>query len=185
MNRATDRDFAHELDYLKNQVFSLQRRIQEQVQFAMPPKGRIKALDFAVDGIHLCLPLEQTQIVVARPQLSVLPEAPPWIAGMLNFHGHNLPVIDILHRFRERSTAPALSDLVIVAAMGDHRVGLLVQEVFDLLVIHGDQLEQVDQSLPYANYVAGIVALETCSSYLLSLDRLLLLTDTATLAEPG
>ena len=82
-------------------------------------------------------------LVITRVlEITHLPEAPSFITGMVNLRGQVIPVVDLARQFSLPSQ-PALPKTarIIVAEVGGETVGLLVDEVPEVLRISETDLE--------------------------------------------
>lgn len=179
-----DNDLVGELERLKTEVLQLQRRLLGRKGRESIPVGHFEVLDFSVENTHLCLPVQRVAQVVPRPLLGVLPEAPPWVAGIMNLHAESVVVLDLKYRFWQQPSAICTTDLIIVTALGTQKIGLLVQSVSELLALNGTALSEVDANLPYAPYVLGIANTASFSTCLLGMESLLMLIDRIEEIEP-
>lgn len=124
-----------------------------------------------------CLGLDVVDEVVPVARLSPLPDAPPWVAGLLDRAGELLPVVDVLARVERRAREVALSDRIVLAHAGDRRLGLLVQDVLGLREAGADALQEAPAHVPHAPYVTGVVPLDLGHAALLSPALLLYTSD--------
>jgi len=132
-----------------------------------------------VDSI-VTVPLLHVQAVLPRCALAPLPEAPRWVAGMLDFHGDLIPALDLAARFYGEASPLAPSDVLLVCADGQRRGALLAQAIgqvhFRVPIESGNEVHEV----PHGAYVMAVAHLGPVSAVVLSLARLF-----AALEPPG
>ncbi len=116
--------------------------------------------------------LEDVDEVVPMAKLESLPEAPDWIRGVLNLRGEALPVIDAQSRLTQSASEVKPFDLILVCQANGKRVGLAVPEVFDLVRIPAGASRSLDEDIPCAAYILGIVQHEDLQILVLSPSRL-------------
>ncbi|MBX9927285.1 MAG: chemotaxis protein CheW [Gemmatimonadaceae bacterium] len=63
-----------------------------------------------------------------------IPDLPPWMAGVIDYVGHVLPVIDLRARFELASATRPLAR-VLVVDIGGARVGAVVDEVLEVATL--------------------------------------------------
>ena len=81
----------------------------------------------------VALPIEAVGEVMPIPELSRVPMAPAWVAGIVSVRGEVIPVVDAVARARGGAAA-AEGRLVLVAAdETGERVGLLVDGISGLI----------------------------------------------------
>ena len=79
-------------------------------------------------GLPVGAVVEVTRMVALAP----LPDAPPWMAGVLDLRGVAVPVLDLAARFGRAPRAPVLDRRIVIAgdpADAGGLVGLVVDEV--------------------------------------------------------
>ncbi len=90
-----------------------------------------------------------------RCALVPIPEAPPWVAGLVDLHGDPLPVLDLQARVFRQASATALTEVLVICRWEQRRAALLVQELG--AVLHDRSLELRDEvnDVPHAAFVVG------------------------------
>lgn len=87
---------------------------------------------------YLILNLHQTRYAIAAesiseifllPEITLVPEAPPDIVGMINLHGQFVPVMHLDLRFGRQGAQCQPSDSVIIVEAQDLKVGIIVHQV--------------------------------------------------------
>ena len=76
-------------------------------------------------GIPVAAVVEVTRMVALTP----LPDAPPWMAGVVDLRGVPVPVVDLASRLGRAVRAPVLDRRIVVAGDPSGPVGLVVDEV--------------------------------------------------------
>ena len=88
---------------------------------AISAAGRV--LTFSVAGRAYSVPVGEVREVARRPSLTRVPQGPPALAGLMNFHGVAIPVVRMSAML---GLAASASDAGPVVVFGDGPVGLLV-----------------------------------------------------------
>ncbi|MDH5493980.1 MAG: chemotaxis protein CheW, partial [Myxococcales bacterium] len=153
--RSRETDLRRELESLRARLYDLESRLlgdlaaeeltEESYQILLCRAGEERV------GIVLQLGAE----VVPIAELAALPEAPPWVCGLLDVRGQIVPVLDVSARFARSSRALELSDLVVVCPIGERRVGLVVQEVFDVTQVRSEEIEPAAPEMSHGPYLLG------------------------------
>jgi purine-binding chemotaxis protein CheW len=133
-------------------------------------------LIFGHRGARYALPVSAVREIVWIPALSPIEELPPHIAGVFNLRGRVVPVMDLGLRFGHARQAYRTSDRVIVIEGRAGRVGLVANELHDVLAIAP---EAIDDANNYqgaggrAQFVLGEAKLDNGLAMLLDLAALL------------
>lgn len=109
-----------------------------------------KYLIFVVDEDY-ALELDKVQEIIEYVEITRVPEAPDYIAGIINLHGHVVPVLDIRKRFRKPANTGAKPRCIVVCNIEGNKLGLIVDNVVDLIDIEPENLKEPPQV--GANYI--------------------------------
>jgi len=103
-----------------------------------------------------------------------LPHAPPHILGVMNLRGSVIPIIDLAAKLGVRSTTDTTRAAIVVAEVGRTVVGLVVDQVSDILSIGGNQVQPVpDLGTAFdASFSYGIIPLERGMVCFLNLEHM-------------
>jgi purine-binding chemotaxis protein CheW len=84
---------------------------------------------FNLEDKRFALPLDPVERVVRAVEVTILPEVPPIVRGIINYRGTVLPVIDIRSRFHLPDTAIRLNHQFIIARTTRGTIALLADTV--------------------------------------------------------
>lgn len=105
---------------------------------------------------HYALPLSQVERAVRMVALTPLPEAPAWVAGIMNLHGLMIPVIDMRRRLGYPPNAQVLDSHILVARAAGCRLGLIVDQVTGVLEVPMSGLKPPPDVLPVTAPLAAV-----------------------------
>lgn len=92
-------------------------------------------LTFRLAEQYYALAIPNVLEVVAMLSLSSIPNAPSALLGLANRHGEALPILDLRIAFNLKASALDVSTFFIVAQTQTYRVGLVVDEIFQVKYI--------------------------------------------------
>ncbi|MFN3652129.1 MAG: chemotaxis protein CheW [Armatimonadota bacterium] len=113
-----------------------------------------------VEGEPYGLPLATVERVLPMVELRRLPSAPVFLAGVIDYHGEVVPVVDLRVRFGLASRAPEVTQRLLLLQTSRRKLALLVDAVEGLRELPGERVvapEALDTGL---RGVAGVAALE-------------------------
>jgi purine-binding chemotaxis protein CheW len=125
-------------------------------------------LIFKVETREYALSVHQVVEVVRMVAITPLPEAPPWVDGVLNFRGRIVPVVDLRARLGISRREPDLSTPIVITVAEAGLFGLVADELIEVLPVSGHQLDASNGQTPASPAVAAMVRHR---------DRLLLVLD--------
>ncbi len=137
---------------------------------------RVQWLTFRLHGGEYALTVGDVVEVLSMVALAHMPEAQPWLAGMLNLRGRMAPVIDLRLRLGLPARPIGLDTPVLVVQWAGRPVGLIVDEVTEVLTLPADALSEPDQLAGAAHPVVCVAR---------SGDRMILLLDLKRICEPA
>lgn len=89
-----------------------------------------QVLRIAVHEIECVIDLSLVERVISMVLLQVVPGAPPYFAGIMNYHGEDIAVVDLgLWLLQDETEAYTLNTPIVLCGDGKHRVGFIVDRV--------------------------------------------------------
>lgn len=92
-------------------------------------------LVFSLQGSLLALESLAVREIIWLLEITPLEEIPPYITGVINLRGDIIPVMDLNRRFGHAPQRYQLTDSIIVVALEGVQVGLIVNEVQEVIDI--------------------------------------------------
>lgn len=157
---------------VKNQ--SDQKENSKMIMFSISDSTIKKKMNYGIS-------IEQIQEIGALEDVTRVPGAPPHIRGVMNLRGKIITIVDMKKLFGMGSDPICTSDKIIVAQVEGSILGLLVDEVDQVVEISVGDIKSTPGVLSEtAPYIKGIVKLKG-NLYVL-LDLKLLLTNEESVA---
>jgi purine-binding chemotaxis protein CheW len=137
-------------------------------------------LVFRLDDNEFALPIETVEEVARVPdQITRLPKTPKFLEGVVNLRGEVLPVVDQRRRFDMPATATGVNRRLVVVRTEQHRAGLIVDSVSEVLRCSPDKIKpSPDLTGEALGIVHSVINLEESARIVLLLDPSELLTRT-------
>jgi purine-binding chemotaxis protein CheW len=113
--------------------------------------------------------LDSREIITAK-DLTVIPDSPDFVRGVINLREEIIPVIDLTKRFNLRKQADNNKTKVIIVSVNNTLIGLGVNDVEEIIRINDSNISEAPEITQGVNkdYIQGIARLK---------DRLLILID--------
>jgi purine-binding chemotaxis protein CheW len=136
---------------------------------------------FTLDEGHYALDLSAVERIIQTVEITLLPEAPDIVLGVINIHGKIIPVVNIRRRFRlsEKDIEP--TNRLIIAHTLKRTVALVVDVVLGVIETPEDRVVKTDTVLPGMDYVQGVVKMEDGMILIHDLNKFLSLEEEKTL----
>lgn len=114
-----------------------------------------------------------TEIIGIQP-ITEVPELPDYIRGIINLRGKIIPVMDVRLRFKKEGVEYNDRTCVIVVDIGGVSIGLIVDNVSEVLTIPEEEIVAPPDVKSGGNrYIKGIGKVENQVKLLLDCNRLL------------
>ena len=138
---------------------------------------------FRLEGQRYALHLSQVERVVSMVAVSPLPKTPAVVAGVINYRGSVVPVLDLRPRFDFARREFGLTDHLLLARTTRRMLALPVDEVLGVNEVPVENILAPSTLLPGVGYVTGIVALADGLLFIHELEALLSMDEERRLTE--
>lgn len=138
----------------------------------------VKAKQIVVFGIgkeQYGIGIDAIHEIIKVPEITAVPDAPPFLEGMINLRGKILPVIDLRKRLRLPEAPRSKMTRVLITEEGGRTIGLVVDCVSEVLKFNPEALEGTPEMITSigVDYITGMVKLEGRLITLLDLAKIL------------
>ena len=144
---------------------SLLARARQQTQV---PDGEFVALRCSLAGSTVAIAATQIREVVQMAELTQLPGAAPWFAGLLTIGEERIAVLDLAATDSGVPRPRDPSEFVVLLNATDSVTGLVVDALLDLVTLDGEKVHRPDPELPFGPHVIGVTSIGGESVLLLS-----------------
>lgn len=148
----------------------------EQKKEAKKAAKELQLVIFKLAGEEFGLDISQVREIIRMQDITPMPKAPEFIEGVINLRGQIIAVMDLAKRFSLTSTAKTEKTRTVVAEVKNNTVGLIVDEVPEVLRISEDNIDptpEMFESQIHAEFIKGVGKLENRLLILLDVDRIL------------
>jgi purine-binding chemotaxis protein CheW len=133
------------------------------------------------------VPITSLHEIVRVPEITVVPDAPDYMEGVINLRGRIVSVLDLRKRLGEAQVAPSRRNRILVVEHNGCLAGLIVDSASEVLKIPAADVEPsptefVDGGL---NCVTGLGKYQGRLIVLLDMARLLVFSSPGQGGEPG
>ena len=127
---------------------------------------------FALGADEYGVPIASVQEIIRHAPPRPIPGSPPHVLGVINLRGRIIPVVDLRARFGVVADPPADAKIVILE-LGEVTVGVVVDEVREVLAVGADRCEPPPDGAGEADYIDAVAKLDGCLLVILDMHRLL------------
>ena len=148
-----------------------------------PTSPVLQCVVFRLEGQRYALDLSQVERVVSMVAVSPLPKTPAVVAGVINYRGSIVPVLNLRPRFGFRRREFDLTDHLLLGRTSRRMLALPVDEVLGVNEVSVEKILAPSTLLPGVGYVTGIVALADGLLFIHDLEALLSMDEEQRLTE--
>jgi purine-binding chemotaxis protein CheW len=146
----------------------------------------VQVVTFLVGRQEFAFDILQVQRILRYEPPAPLPQAPEFLEGVVPYAGGTVPVVDLRKRFELAAPIREETRLMVVD-LGDQRVGVLVDEVHEVLRVDSTAIAAPAPIVSglAAAYIAGVVSRPGRTIIILNARKLLSSTERLALGAPG
>ena len=132
-------------------------------------------ISFQIGEQEFCVDITSVREIRGFTQATPVPHAPAYMRGVINLRGAVMPVIDLGSRLGMATSEPTARHVIIVAKVGEHSVGLVVDAVCETFAVTPEQIQPLPDMGGEAmrSVVHGFLQIEERMISLISLDQIL------------
>lgn len=124
-------------------------------------KQQEKYIIFTLAGKQFGVNINQTREILSSKELTLVPESPDYIAGLIDLRGMVVPVIDLELRLNITKEANSQSEnkgVIIIVELNDLTAGMMVEEVKEIKELHQEEIAELPKLAQKIDrkYIAGV-----------------------------
>jgi purine-binding chemotaxis protein CheW len=149
---------------------SPKKKVEEK---ARPAEEQMVVLDVGDEAYGI--PVQRVREIIRVPPITRVPNGPAFLEGVVNLRGQVIPVMDLRKHLGIPSGDETRRSRVVVAELGRHTVGLIVDGVSQVVMVATTEIEPPPSLIAGANdgQVCGVARLGDKLVLFLDPDRVL------------
>ena len=119
----------------------------------------IQLVIFKIGNEEFGVPISQVREIVRLVPITPVPHAPDFIEGVVNLRGKIVAVIDLARRLNLKAALRSDNARIIVVEVEEDTVGMIVDEVTEVLRITQENIEQTPELIAaeiHQKYIKGV-----------------------------
>ncbi len=121
----------------------------------------VQIVGFELDGEPYGFPIEDVREILQMVEIRPVPDAPPHLCGAINVRGRVLPVVDLRTILGLETRPYDLRTPIVVLEDEAKAVGVVVDEVTDVVGAGEECFEPPDDSYPMGEMLQSVCKLES------------------------
>lgn len=124
------------------------------------------------DKIEFGIPIEEVQEIIRLQKITLLPEYPHFVEGVLNLRGTVTPVIDLAKRFGFNAGIRTEQTGIIVCEVNGFRAGIVVDAVSEVLRLLDIEAPPSLTGNNASEYLQGVARVENRLILVINLEQI-------------
>lgn len=135
-------------------------------------------ITFSLENETYAVPIQAIEEIIGCQDISLLPNVPPFIKGVINLRGELVPVMDLRLKFRLEPREYNPLTVFLIVRVDEKVMGLVVDNVADVLVIDPSKVQKtpVFSAKISTDFIEGV--------YKDAQDQMVILVDVTALTKP-
>lgn len=114
---------------------------------------------FTLDNKKYAMPLSYVERVLPAMEITAVPEHDECLLGVINLHGHVLPVVNLRRLLNMPDKELDITDQFVVATLSDYVVALVIDNAEGVVTFTAEQITPVKTIFPGIGHVTGVIPL--------------------------
>lgn len=134
----------------------------------------LQLVGFRLNEEEYAIPITRVREIILMKPVTRLPQAPPFIEGVINLRGSVIPIVNLRTRFQMPVREKTDETRMVVVTVRDQTVACIVDEVTQVMRITLDQIQPAPVSVISAaeRVVSGIAKVDERLVIVLDIERL-------------
>lgn len=133
-----------------------------------------KYLTFVLDNESYGIGINNVTEIIGIQPITLVPELPNYIKGIINLRGKIIPVMDVRLRFKKNFREYNDRTCIVVVDIDDLSIGLIVDSVSEVVIIQDENIVPPPNLNKVSNkYISGIGKIDNEVKLILDCDKLI------------
>lgn len=130
---------------------------------------------FVIGEKEFGVDVKQAREIIPTTELTVIPNSPDFLKGVLSLRGDIIPIIDLRKKLSLSGSSNNQNDKIIIVELDQNLIGMQVDDVREMMRISADKIAAPPRIVRGINsdYLSGVGKLEDRLLILLNLDKIL------------
>lgn len=117
---------------------------------------KMKIVAFTILEKEYALEIKNVIQVIRMKEITPIPQTPDFVEGVIIWHGKVMPLISLHKKLSLEKQNPNKLNRIIITRFHEHHIGIIVDQLTDVLNLEAANLEPPGALLREANYLVGV-----------------------------
>lgn len=134
----------------------------------------MKITIISIAGKEYGIDISQIREVIRMRNIMPVPDSAQFVEGVISMHGRVVPIVNLRKKMKfETAENAVVTGRIIIARINSHMVGLIVDDVLDVIDIDEGSIAPPDEVLKDAEYLTGVVQIKKRLVLIADIEKLL------------
>jgi purine-binding chemotaxis protein CheW len=138
-----------------------------------PVDTEMKIVAFTITEKEYALEIKNVSQVIRIKEITPIPQTPDFVEGVIIWHGKVMPLISLHKKFSLEKQGSNKLNRIIITGVHGYPIGIIVDQVTDVLNLEAANLEPPGALFREANYLVGIGKIGKRLILLMDVEKLL------------
>lgn len=120
------------------------------------------------------IPINRVREIVKKTPITIIPQTPKFVAGMMNLRGTIIPVVDLRLRFGFPEKEVDKETRIILVQIGEYLNGFIVDAVVEVAAMKGKTLQPTPEGVNMdERYIEGVFSDESKLIFQLNINEII------------
>lgn len=121
-----------------------------------------KNLSFIIEDNIYAIEIKYVRQIIRVQKITVVPEQPKYIKGVINLRGEIIPIIDLRVKFKKEPRKYDARTCIIILDVNQVTVGIIVDRIFEVITTSEDEIAAAPKinSKIQNRFIRGMVRLD-------------------------
>ena len=133
----------------------------------------MKIVIFRIADREYGVSIAQVSEVMRMREIIPVPDSSEFVEGVISLRGRVVPVLSMRRKFGLEKKAKEKSDRIIITRIKDHILGVIVDEVTEVIYVDETVITPPDEILKDAQYLTGVARTDKRIILIMDLEKIL------------
>lgn len=145
----------------------------------------IQLVTFLLGNAEYGIDIMQAQSIIKMDKITLIPNAPDFVEGVINLRGNVIPVIDLKKRFHLEESEGESNTGIIIVKVGEVEMGIIIDTISKVIYLSEDKVQPPPPVFAGIGqkYIKGVGKVGDKLLIILDLDKLLSMDEQDLLKE--
>lgn len=147
----------------------------DEKQQKMAESSSVQLVTFLLGNAEYGIDIMQAQSIIKMDKITLIPNAPDFVEGVINLRGNVIPVIDLKKRFHLEEGDGEKNSGIIIVKVGGVEMGIIIDAISKVIYLSEENMQPPPPVFAGIGqkYIKGVGRLEDRLLIILDLDKLL------------